>query len=100
MASGSLCSQQLVYKRGKSQDTWFQVDHSTATDSGWRGNGNSKVLHLKHDLSSPGKGQRYYVVVQVATALLVAVSTLTFWIPPFASTSSYSSIFQSAMLLV
>jgi len=28
---------------------------------------------------------------QVATALLVAGSTLTFWIPPFASTSSYSS---------
>jgi len=27
----------------------------------------------------------------VATALLVAGSTLTFWIPPFASTSSYFS---------
>jgi len=29
----------------------------------------------------------------VATALLVAGSTLTFWIPLFASTSSYSSVF-------
>jgi len=37
---------------------------------------------------------------QVATALLVAGSTLTFWIPPFASTSSYSGIFQSTRLLV
>jgi len=36
---------------------------------------------------------------QVATALLVAGSTLTFWIPwqtSFASTSSYSSVIQSA----
>ena len=32
----------------------------------------------------------------MATALLVASSTLTFWIPRFASTSSYSSIVQSA----
>ena len=32
----------------------------------------------------------------VVTALLVAGSTLTFWIPPFASTSSHSSVFQSA----
>ena len=39
--------QPATYKGGKPQDTWFQVDHSTATDSGWRGN--SKVLHLKHD---------------------------------------------------
>jgi len=31
-------------------------------------------------------------MIQVATALLVAGSTLTFWIPPFASTSSYSSV--------
>ena len=40
---------------------------------------------------------------QVATALLVAGSTLTFWIrwqTWFASTSSYSSIVQSARLLV
>ena len=29
------------------------------------------------------------LVVQVATTLLVAGSTLTFWIPPFASTSSF-----------
>jgi len=29
----------------------------------------------------------------VATTLLVAGSTLTFWIPPFASTSLYSRIF-------
>jgi len=39
--------------------------------------------------------------LQVATALLVAGSTLTFWIPwqtPFASTSSYSSVVQSASL--
>ena len=32
----------------------------------------------------------------MATALLVAGSTLTFWIPRFASTSSYSSVVQSA----
>jgi len=37
---------------------------------------------------------------QVATALLVAGSTLTFWIPPFVCTSSYSSIVESARLLV
>jgi len=36
----------------------------------------------------------------VATALLVAGSTLTVWILPFASTSSYSSIVQSASPLV
>jgi len=36
----------------------------------------------------------------VATALLVAGSTLTFWLPPFTSTSSYSSVFQSPRLLV
>jgi len=36
---------------------------------------------------------------QVATALLVAGSTLTFWKPPLASTSSCSSVFQSARLL-
>jgi len=39
----------------------------------------------------------------VATALLVAGSTLNFWIPwqtPFAPTSSYSNIVQSARLLV
>jgi len=41
----------------------------------------------------------FFILVQVATALLVAGSTLTFWIPPFASTSSYSSVFQSARLL-
>jgi len=32
------------------------------------------------------------VLLQVATTLLVAGSTLTFWIPPFASTSSFSSV--------
>jgi len=40
---------------------------------------------------------------QVATALLVAGSTLTFWIPwqtSLASTSSYSSVVQSTRLLV
>jgi len=39
----------------------------------------------------------------VATALLVAGSNLTFWIPwqtPFASTSSYSSIVHNARLLI
>jgi len=39
----------------------------------------------------------------VATALLVAGSTLTFWIlwqTPFASTSSHSSVVQSARLLL
>jgi len=36
----------------------------------------------------------------VATALLVAGSTPIFWIPPFASTNSYSSVAQSARLLV
>ena len=41
-----------------------------------------------------------YDYYQVATALLVAGSTLTFWIPPFASTSSYSSVVQSTRLLV
>jgi len=34
----------------------------------------------------------------VATAFLVAGSTRTFWIPPFASTSLYSSVFRSAWL--
>ena len=40
--------------------------------------------------------------LQVATALLVAGTTLTVWIPwqtSFASTSSYSSVVQSARLL-
>jgi len=41
-----------------------------------------------------------FIYYQVATALLVAGSTLTFWIPPFASTSSYSSVVQSTRLLV
>jgi len=36
----------------------------------------------------------------VATALLVAGSTLTFWRPQFVCTSSYSSVVQSARLLV
>ena len=43
------------------------------------------------------------ILVQVATAHLVAGSTLTFWIlwqTPFASASSYSSIVQSSRLLV
>ena len=31
----------------------------------------------------------------MATALLVAGSTLTLWIPPFASTSSYSSVVKA-----
>ena len=42
-------------------------------------------------------------MVQVATALLVAGPTLTFWIPwqtRFAFTYSYSSVVQSARLLV
>ena len=42
-----------------------------------------------------------YVVLQVATALLVEGSTLNFWIPlqtSFASTISYSSVVQSARL--
>jgi len=34
----------------------------------------------------------FFFLLQVATALLVAGSTLTYWIPPFASTSSYSSV--------
>jgi len=38
--------------------------------------------------------------VQVATTLLVASSTLTFWRPPFVCTGSYSSVVQSARLLV
>jgi len=47
----------------------------------------------------------YFLLIfyQVATPLLVAGSTLTFWIPwqtLFASTSLYSSVVQSAMLLV
>jgi len=37
--------------------------------------------------------------LQVATILLVAGSTLIFWIPLFAPTSSYSSVVQSARLL-
>ena len=41
-----------------------------------------------------------YIILQVATALLVAGSTLTFWIPPFVCTSSYSSVVQSVRLLV
>ena len=40
------------------------------------------------------------LIYQVATALLVAGSAPTFWIPPFVSTSSYSSVVQSAQLLV
>jgi len=36
----------------------------------------------------------------VATALLVAGSTLTFWIPLLASTSSYSNVVQSTRLLM
>jgi len=45
----------------------------------------------------------HYVRLQVATVLLVAGYTLTFWIlwqTSFASTSSYSSVVQSARLLV
>ena len=34
-------------------------------------------------------------IIQVATALLVAGSTPTFWIPQFVSTSSYSSVVQA-----
>ena len=41
-----------------------------------------------------------FILIQVATALLVAGSAPTFWIPPFVSTSSYSSVVQSARLLV
>ena len=40
-----------------------------------------------------------FFFLQVATALLVAGSTLTFWIPLCASTSSYPSVVQSARLL-
>ena len=36
-----------------------------------------------------------FTCYQVATALLVAGSTLTFWIPPFASTSLYSSVVKA-----
>ena len=46
---------------------------------------------------------RLWSLLQVATALLVAGSTLTFWTPwqtSFTFTSSYSSIVQSAWLLV
>ena len=42
-------------------------------------------------------------MIQVATALLVAGSTLTFWIPwqtPFSSTRLYSNVVQSARLIV
>ena len=46
------------------------------------------------------KAKMFFFLFQVATALLVAGSTLAFWIPPFASTSSYSSVVQSARLLV
>jgi len=45
----------------------------------------------------------HYITLQVATALLVAGSALTFWVPwqtSFASTSSYASVVQSARLLV
>ena len=42
----------------------------------------------------------FFKVLQVATALLVAGSTLTFWRPQFVCTSSYSSVVQSARLLV
>ena len=47
--------------------------------------------------------QLFNYIVQVATALLVAGSTLTFWIlsrTSFAFTSSYSSVVQSDRLLV
>jgi len=37
---------------------------------------------------------------QMATTLLVAGSTLTFWTPLFASTSSYFSVVQSDRLLL
>ena len=43
-------------------------------------------------------GLQNLFVFQVVTALLVAGSTLTYWIPPFASTSSYSSVVQSTRL--
>jgi len=36
-----------------------------------------------------------YINIQVATALLVAGSTPTFWIPQFVSTSLYSSVVQA-----
>ena len=41
-----------------------------------------------------------FPLFQVATALLVAGSTPTFWIPQFVSTGLYSSVVQSARLLV
>ena len=49
------------------------------------------------------EGTLFFHLLQVATALLVAGSTLTFWIPwqtPFTSTSSRSNVVQSARLLV
>ena len=39
-------------------------------------------------------------LLQVATALLVAGSTLTIWIRPFASTSSYSSVVKAAARVI
>ena len=42
-------------KGGEPQDTRLQVDHSTATDGGWRGDG--QVLHLKHDCHHLGRGE-------------------------------------------
>ena len=39
---------------------------------------------------------RFFIyIIQVATAILVAGSTLTFWIPPFASTSSHSRVVKA-----
>ena len=37
----------------------------------------------------------FFMYIQVATALLVAGSTPTFWIPQFVSTSSYSNVVQA-----
>ena len=55
------------------------------------------VYNNNHNSNNNNNNTNIY---QVATALLVAGFTLTFWIPTFASTSSYSSVFQSGRLLV
>ena len=61
---------------------------------------NSKVSISMHFTS---QNQLALMLLQVVTAILVASSTLTFWISwqtPFASTSSYSSVIQSTRLLI
>ena len=60
----------------------------------------TEVMRLHFLKCLENRKMKRFPLKQVANALLVAGSTLTFWIPSFASTSSYSSIFQSARLLV